>query len=607
MSDFPALEWTANETGEIKLAVDPALEEKPFRLVKSFSLIAILLIFATVLSLAALLSHQAEVIITRRVEDDTVKLMDNLNNQMYFNFLLVVEQLFGGVHLGEEAQRELLSRVINYTIYGFDIKQVRIYDLEGHLTFTTDDVPLLSPADDLTAYRQAVNLALPRYQLRYNPLENLPRWRPPGKAEKPAGNGFELSFPSPDSKSAPRPPEGTASFPLLEEEERVEQTPPGEVYKLPGDIYQRFAGPAPTVKGSGNAYLERLRALTVHRYEGGRHLFLNFFPQGDFVLRSYKALDFYQTREISGVLFRSKVLSGVLEVSRDLTQEYRQIARLQYFALSMAALLALVLTVALRLVVSRGEAIITKRNLERQALRERLDQAERLAGLGSMVATVAHEIRNPLGIIHSTADLLSRFLKEEPEKVHFAAAIVEEANRLSEIVSEFLDFARPPVPRLTRVVVEEILEEILAFLEVTLARASVEVRTDFRREVTPTLADAGMLHRAFLNLLLNAVQAMDEGGLLTVSTCLNSGNESGDRLVVIIKDTGPGLTPEVAKKIFAPFFTTKARGTGLGLVIVRNIIEAHGGEIGLSNGSGGDKNDFDPEGPGLVVTIRLKI
>jgi signal transduction histidine kinase len=342
------------------------------------------------------------------------------------------------------------------------------------------------------------------------------------------------------------------------------------------------------------AFMEILRRQTVYRYEGGRHLFLNFFPRGNFVLRSYKAMENYGTRG----------LSGVLEIDRDLTPEYRRIARLQYFALGVATLLSLILTIALRWVVGRGEAVINRRNLERQALRRRLDQAERLAGLGSMVATVAHEIRNPLGIIHSTGDVLKRLLTAEPDKARLADAIVEEADRLSEVVSEFLDFARPPEPKTTRVVVEEILEEVLASLEVTLARASVELRTDFRAEQTPTLGDAHMLHRAFLNLLLNAVQAMDEGGgLLTVATRLEPGGAEGDRLRVTISDTGPGLSEEAARKIFAPFFTTKAKGTGLGLVIVRNIIEAHGGEIELTNGQAPDGESA----PGLTARLSLKI
>lgn len=372
--------------------------------------------------------------------------------------------------------------------------------------------------------------------------------------------------------------------------------------------------------GREDSYLDNIRAQTVFRYDGGRYLFLNFFPRGNFVLRSYKVMEdpnwkysavarscqsyIFQKSRYLPVLCKKWAMTGVVELDRDLTPEYRQIARLQYFALSMAFILALGLTVVLRWVVSRGEAIITKRNRERQALREQLDQAERLAGLGSMVATVAHEIRNPLGIIHSTADVLNRFLAQNPDQARLARAIVEEANRLSQVVSEFLDFARPPTPRLEPMVVEETLEEILAFLEVTLTRAGVEVRTDFRKNQTPIPGDASMLHRAFLNILVNAIQAMDDGGLIRVETRLEYGGKQGDRLLVSISDTGPGLTEEAAKKLFSPFYTTKAKGTGLGLVIVRNIIEGHGGEIELKNGP--SPRPGEDCGPGLTVNIRLK-
>lgn len=347
-----------------------------------------------------------------------------------------------------------------------------------------------------------------------------------------------------------------------------------------------------------DAFLRQMRELTVLHYESAVFLLLNFFPRGDFVLRCYKGMDNMETSGRRG-------LSGVLEVDRDLTDEYRQIARLQYVALSAAVVLAVLLTIALLWVVSRGEAIINKRNAEREQLRERLGQAERLAGLGSMVATVAHEIRNPLGIIYSTADLLNRVLSgDQPGHAKLARAIVEEANRLSVVVTEFLDFARPQVPRLEPMSVEELLEEILASLEVPLTEAGVETRVTFRPDPSPISGDAAMLRRAFLNIMANAMQAMEGGGLLTVATAEEE--EGGQKwLAVSIGDTGPGLSGEAAQKVFSPFYTTKAKGTGLGLVIVKNIVEAHHGAISLANGAAAE--DEDGAGPGLVVAIKLRM
>jgi len=588
-------------------AVEAALDEKPFRLAKSFAMVAIVLILAGVLTLAAVVSRQAEIIITKRVEDDTIKLMENLNQQMYENFLKRVGLQTGRSRLREPLQQALLHEVITNTIHGFDIKRVLIYDPEdGRVVYATDKTLLNSLADDRTAYQEAVTNYVPT-RPQY---ESVP-WR--------AGGGYNLylapfrpyltPLPGPGDESLNLSPGSGLNLEPQSGEEAILPRPERmETFDTAQLWNQRWVEPAaepapepeaPAASPSGNeedAYMENLRNQTVFRYEGGSFLALNFFPRGDFVLRSYKAMEDY------GPL---RGLSGVLEVDRDLTPEYRQIARLQYFALSMAFFLALVLNVVLWRVVSRGEAIITKRNLERQALRERLDQAERLAGLGSMVATVAHEIRNPLGIIHSTADVLNRFLAHEPKQARLAGAIVEEANRLSEVVTEFLDFARPPTPRLAPVVVEEILEEILAFLEVTLTRAGIEVRCDFRAEETPIPGDGPMLHRAFLNILVNAIQAMDDGGLICVGTALEE-TRSRTRLLVTISDTGPGLSEEALKKQFSPFYTTKAKGTGLGLVIVRNIIEGHGGEIELKNGPP-PQGPADECGPGLTAFIRLKV
>ena len=622
------------------LGPDLGPEEKPFRLVKSFSAAAIVLVFATVLTLAAAVARQAEEIISTRVEEDTIKLMENLNSQMFYNFLVPAQARYGRVLLRDPEQQALLRAAIARTINGFDIKRVIIYNPGGEVVFATDQTPLQSVTED-EAFHEAVALYEAYYARNLwlylkDPWLNSLKFTVAARRGGPAASGPEAdggpetgAYVQPDPLQFLWPRDGggdpdPASLDALE-----------TIY-IPSNLYEFFLarpesrrrffseGPGPAAEtdpgrpwtadlspeeggfiwrwsllqnqeplaGTNEAFMNLLKSLTVYRYEGGRRFFLNFFPYGYFVLRGYRAMEDFDTRG----------LSGVLEIDRDLTPEYSQIARLQYFALGAAALLALLLTVALLWVVGRGEAILNRRNLERQTLRQRLDQAERLAGLGSMVATVAHEIRNPLGIIHSTADVLQRFLTREPDKARLAAAIIEEADRLSTVVTEFLDFARPPEPKLARVVVEEILEEVLASLEITLARASVEPRLDFRAEKTATLGDANMLHRAFLNIFINAVQAMGDGGLLAVSTRLEPG-PAGDRLWVIISDTGPGLSEEAARRVFSPFFTTKAKGTGLGLVIVRNIIEAHGGIMELVNGPAAG----DETGTGLTVRLGLKI
>jgi signal transduction histidine kinase len=234
-------------------------------------------------------------------------------------------------------------------------------------------------------------------------------------------------------------------------------------------------------------------------------------------------------------------------------------------------------------------------------LDERLNQAERLANLGKMVETVSHEIRNPLGIIRSSADFLAAGLKESPSQKRIAGAIVDESERLWRILTDFLDFARPMKPVLTAVIIEDMLEEILVLLEADMSRAGVELSVKMRPDPGPILADRDQLHRAFLNLLVNAIQAMPDGGLLTVGTAVQMAGEPQGRLIVTILDTGPGLSPEAASHIFKPFHTTKTKGTGLGLVLVRNVIESHLGRLILENVKGGEDDH------GLKVTVSLPL
>lgn len=577
-----------------------APDEKPFRLVKSFSLIAVVMIFAAVFILVTVISRQAEIIITKRVEDDTIKLMENLNHQMYENFLAKVSDSDGRSSLRKPQQQALLHQVITNTIYGFDLKRVVIYGPQGEVVYATDATPLLSPAQDMPAFEESIELfkVTPRIQYTLPRLFRLKRsWESDGLwpegLPKPENQGLSTDdlrvtkFGADEENHLPN----LYYYPIRVTPESEKTDPSGQA--LTGDEAEDDLTPQ-------DNYLEYQRSQTVFRYDRGGYLLFNFLPQGDFVLRSYKAMEDFSSQRPG--------ISGVLEVSRDLTPEYRQIARLQYIALGVAALLALSLTLVLRWVVSRGEAIITRRNLQQRALRHRLDQAERLAGLGSMVATVAHEIRNPLGIIHSTADVLNRYLATNPDQARLARAIVEEADRLSEVVTDFLDFARPPAPKLEPVLVEDILEEILAFLEITLTRAGVEVRTSFRQEITPIPGDTSMLHRAFLNILINAIQAMNEGGLITLRTRREDSSTPEEAGVMIsFSDTGPGLSREAEENIFSPFYTTKAKGTGLGLVIVRNIVEAHGGKVELETGlDNPEEAIFEGAGPGLTVLIHLK-
>jgi|UniRef100_A0A7C3WMP6 signal transduction histidine kinase len=283
---------------------------------------------------------------------------------------------------------------------------------------------------------------------------------------------------------------------------------------------------------------------------------------------------------------------GVFEISQDITGDVAEITRFQFLTLISSVLVMGVLFLVLRQIVKQAEVIIERRQQEQLALEAQLNQAERLAALGEMTAGVAHEIRNPLGIISSTAELLrERLARYEPQN-RLAQIIVEEANRLNEKVTEFLDFARPRTPNLQNCDLEKVLERSLELLQPEIDRLHIAVERHYQSNGQPQLADPDMLHQAFLNILLNALQAMPNGGRLKVS--LGPGARGGGSRVRI-EDSGEGIDPETMKKVFNPFFTTKEKGSGLGLPIVKSIIESHQGAIRIES----------QPGQGTAVTIDL--
>jgi len=211
-----------------------------------------------------------------------------------------------------------------------------------------------------------------------------------------------------------------------------------------------------------------------------------------------------------------------------------------------------------------------------------LVRRERLAALGELAAVVAHEVRNPLGAIFNSLAALRRLVRPEEGDARMLFDIVgEEADRLNRIVGDLLDFARPTQTAIQPEPIAPLLDDALG---VALAQAAAGVRT--RREVEdglpPVPADALQLRQAFVNVLLNAVQAMPSGGTLTVAA-----RREGDAVRVEIADTGPGVAPELRRKVFEPFFTTRATGTGLGLAVVRRVVEDHRGEVAVEAAAGG--------------------
>ncbi|MEA3546168.1 MAG: ATP-binding protein [Thermodesulfobacteriota bacterium] len=273
---------------------------------------------------------------------------------------------------------------------------------------------------------------------------------------------------------------------------------------------------------------------------------------------------------------------GVLEIEQDMSDDFESILQFQWTIITTSLFIMTALFVALRFLVARADRIIEARAEERRRLEKKLDQAERLASLGKMVASVSHEIKNPLGIVRSTAEILRKRLnKVAPGNDHLAGIIVEETGRLDGIVREFLDFARPSQPETKPVDVNKIVKKVVSFLEPELDRQGVTLESSLA-DVPVINADRDLLYRAFLNITMNSMQAMEVEGRLTVA----SYKGAKGKIVVEISDTGCGMAEETRLQVFQPFYTTKSRGTGLGLAIVKNILDTHQAGIEVESEEG---------------------
>jgi len=252
----------------------------------------------------------------------------------------------------------------------------------------------------------------------------------------------------------------------------------------------------------------------------------------------------------------------------------------------------------------RGVATSIGITLQNSQVYERMKERDRLAALGQMAAGMAHEIRNPLGSIKGAAQYLqpgqSAATSREGTR-EFLDIIIEEVNRLNKIVSQFLDYARPYRGEQRQLEVADVLKKTLALVAKEAAdHGKVEIITDFADRMPPVRADAEQLLQVFLNLSLNALQAMPNGGKLWISTTLRRSTRRGAAaafLEVRFRDAGVGIPAGDLKNLFIPFFTTKEKGTGLGLPISQRIIENHGGTIEVRS----------QPGEGATFTVLLPI
>lgn len=219
-----------------------------------------------------------------------------------------------------------------------------------------------------------------------------------------------------------------------------------------------------------------------------------------------------------------------------------------------------------------------------KALEKEMHQAKTMAALGEMSATVAHEIRNPLGAMGMWAGLLERDLEPGDQRRKTLGKITEGLSKLNKIVTNLLVYTRPVKLEFRKVQLETVLEEIVDFVQIEIERLGqkINVKKNWADEKTFILADPEKMGQVVMNLCLNAVQAMPAGGELSV-TVDKKKQRAAEFVCFSICDTGTGIAKDDISKIFDPFFTTKENGTGLGLAIVKKFVETHSGYIDVKS------------------------
>ena len=463
---------------QILKSSDRAVEErtKPFRLVKYFTVTSLILIFMGTIILSMLNTHWARAMQREKSEEYALLIIENLNHQIFLQFIMPVVLRYGKIQLRNKEQYELMDKVVRNTLHSFKVEMVNIYDMKNVISYSFKQELIGKTNMGGTGYQSAVDGNSVSRQVQ-------------------RGNFLEILF------GIPKESRFITYAPL-----RAEQLP------------SRISGP----------------------------------------------------------------VLGVIEIVQDLSDEYKSIFKYQVYVVTTSALVMLVLFLVLIFVVKRGEGIIELRAQERLRLKEQLNRAAHLSALGEMAAVISHEIRNPLGIIRSSAELLKKKVIGFDPNNTIPDIVIEESSRLNNIITDFLKYARPRPPRLAPCRIEDVLEKNLTFLSTQLEGKGYSVQKTIGDNLPAVTADADMLYQAFLNIFINALQAMPDGGQIILQV-----QAKPDVLEVIIADQGGGVPQEILGKVWDPFFTTKDKGTGLGLGIVKNIVDAHGGDIFIENASAG--------------------
>ena len=234
-----------------------------------------------------------------------------------------------------------------------------------------------------------------------------------------------------------------------------------------------------------------------------------------------------------------------------------------------------------------GRLIIMDDITERVELEAQLSQADKLSSIGLLAAGVAHEVNTPLAVISSYAQMLSKQLQGDSSKGALLEKITRQTFRASEIVNNLLNFSRTSGTEFTAIDINKIISDTLALLDHQFKVTKIKVEDERGQQIPLINGNAGRLQQVFLNLFLNAKDAMSNGGTLRIATT------NGDSVGVMVSDTGTGIAQEHIHRIYDPFFTTKTapregqpRGTGLGLSVTYGIIQEHAGKIRVESRRG---------------------
>ncbi len=445
---------------------------KPFRLVKYFFFTSLIVIFLAAVVLSVLNTYWVRTMLLEKSEDYALLLVENLNHQVFTQFIIPIALKYGKIQLRDKDQFERLDKVVRSTLHSFKVEMVNIYDTNNTILYSFDKSMIGKKKFGGTAYNNAV----------------------------------------------------------------LSQTTSTFIQR--GNLWEIWLG-----------FPKESRIIT-------------FAP-----LRAEKSLS-----KITG-----RVL-GIVEIVQDLSEDQHTIYELQILVIQTSSLVMGAIFIVLLLLVKRGENIIEKRTHEKIQLKEQLNRAKHLASLGEMTAGISHEIRNPLGIISSSAALLKKKMAMLDPADRIPDIIVEESGRLNDIITDFLDYAKPKAPDLKLCSITEIVEKTITFLTPQIEKKGYKINKYYSNNLADITADPDMLHQAFLNIFLNSIQSMPNGGKIHVAV-----GSSENCIFIYLGDEGEGIPEDILEKIWDPFFTTKDKGTGLGLGVVKNIIESHDGIIMIEN------------------------